>query len=222
MYFQQTDIPFFPDIRYDIFIKNLLTNAYRKTREHGEGNQKYFVSCSDEAVENGFVRLTELQLRDLIFGAGPTSLLQHPTAADHHLLLPKNAVHQWKTYFSVFNCAYWKWNRHKWWNHHYRKYNWEDFFKRFVHSVFLHIVLCISKGKIKKPSVFWKAQQTKPYRPKVCTDMVGCTSSLSKICKIRGIRTATWLMAMPNTVMTVASDSHRILCYLLCKMHFEP
>ena len=25
---------FFPDIRYDIFIKNLLTNAYRKTREH--------------------------------------------------------------------------------------------------------------------------------------------------------------------------------------------
>lgn len=34
MYFQQTDIPFFPDIRYDIFIKNLLTNAYRKTREH--------------------------------------------------------------------------------------------------------------------------------------------------------------------------------------------
>lgn len=34
IYFQQTDIPFFPDIRYDIFIKNLLTNAYRKTREH--------------------------------------------------------------------------------------------------------------------------------------------------------------------------------------------
>ena len=34
MYFQQTDIPFFPDIRYDFFIKNLLTNAYRKTREH--------------------------------------------------------------------------------------------------------------------------------------------------------------------------------------------
>ena len=34
MYFQQTAIPFFPDIRYDIFIKNLLTNAYRKTREH--------------------------------------------------------------------------------------------------------------------------------------------------------------------------------------------
>ena len=50
MYFQQTDIPFFPDIRYDIFIKNSLQEHFAESINRNEADKLFFNDFSENDI----------------------------------------------------------------------------------------------------------------------------------------------------------------------------